>query len=159
MGEGRRIKLLIPELMDELVGLGKHPSSPDDSAFPLVLSAGERRDYTANTIYRDADWRRKDRDGALRINPSDATELGLVDGELARIVTATGSAETVVEVNARMQPGHISLPNGFGLDNASPDGVVRTGVAVNELTSAADCDPFAGTPWHKHVPARVEAIA
>ncbi|MFK8048173.1 MAG: molybdopterin-dependent oxidoreductase [Halioglobus sp.] len=159
MGEGRRIKLLIPELMDELVGLGKHPSSPDDSAFPMVLSAGERRDYTANTIYRDAAWRRKDRDGALRINPSDATELGLADGELARIVTATGSAETVVEINARMQPGHVSLPNGFGLDNTGPDGVVRTGVAVNELTSAADCDPFAGTPWHKHVPARVEAIA
>ncbi len=159
MGQGRRIKLVIPELMDEFVGLGDSPLSSADAAFPMVLSAGERRDYTANTIYRDADWRRKDRDGALRINPGDATELGLVDGALARIITATGSAQTVVEINARMQPGHVSLPNGFGLDNASPDGVVRTGVAVNELTSAADCDPIAGTPWHKHVPARVEAIA
>jgi formate dehydrogenase len=30
------------------------------------------------------------------------------------------------------------------------------GVAPNELTSTADRDPFVGTPWHKHVPARVE---
>jgi anaerobic selenocysteine-containing dehydrogenase len=158
MGEGRRIKLVIPELMEEFASLADYQQPSGDTVFPMVLSAGERRDYTANTIYRDADWRRKDRDGALRINPSDATQLGLVDGALARIVTATGSAQTVVEINARMQPGHVSLPNGFGLDNASPDGVVRTGVAVNELTSAADCDPFAGTPWHKNVPARVEAL-
>ena len=31
-----------------------------------------------------------------------------------------------------------------------------TGVAPNELTATEDRDPFVGTPWHKHVPARVE---
>ena len=34
-----------------------------------------------------------------------------------------------------------------------------TGIAPNELTSSNWRDPFAGTPWHKHVPARVEALA
>jgi formate dehydrogenase len=29
-------------------------------------------------------------------------------------------------------------------------------VAPNELTSREDRDFLAGTPWHKHVPARVE---
>ena len=59
-----------------------------------------------------------------------------------------------------MQPGHVSLPNGLGLDSTSPNGTqVRTGVAVNELTSVEDRDWLAGTPWHKHVPARIEAIA
>jgi hypothetical protein len=33
------------------------------------------------------------------------------------------------------------------------------GVAPNELTASEDRDWVAGTPWHKHVPARVEAIA
>ena len=82
----------------------------------MILSAGERRDYSANTIYRDADWRRKDREGALRISPKDAAELGLETGVMARIVTETGSAQTRIEVAERMQPGHVSLPNGFGLD-------------------------------------------
>ena len=63
-----------------------------------------------------------------------------------------------------MQPGHISLPNGLGTDHVDPgaeDGLIRTqitGVAPNELTASEDRDPIAGTPWHKHVPARVEAI-
>jgi hypothetical protein len=29
---------------------------------------------------------------------------------------------------------------------------------VNELTDANDRDPFAGTPWHKHVPVRIERL-
>jgi len=31
-----------------------------------------------------------------------------------------------------------------------------TGIAPNDLTAAGDRDPFVGTPWHKHVPARLE---
>ena len=30
------------------------------------------------------------------------------------------------------------------------------GVAPNELTDSASRDRFAGTPWHKFVPARIE---
>jgi formate dehydrogenase len=31
-------------------------------------------------------------------------------------------------------------------------------VAPNELTVTEDRDWFAGTPFHKHVPARIEAV-
>jgi hypothetical protein len=37
-------------------------------------------------------------------------------------------------------------------------GVARLGIAPNELTASADRDFLAGTPWHKHVPARVDRI-
>ena len=93
------------------------------------------------------------------MNPEDATQLGLIDGADVVITTATGSAQAQLAVNDRMQSGHISLPNGFGLDNADAEGAGRVGVAANELTSAADRDEIAGTPWHKYVPARVEAVA
>jgi hypothetical protein len=65
-----------------------------------------------------------------------------------------------VEIDERMQDGHLALPNGLGLDHPSEDGggPVVTGLAPNELTSAADRDPFAGTPWHKHVRARLMPI-
>ena len=33
------------------------------------------------------------------------------------------------------------------------------GVAPNELTAVEDRDWLAGTPWHKHVPARIEAVS
>jgi formate dehydrogenase len=45
------------------------------------------------------------------------------------------------------------------VDFPNADGVPETtGVSLNELTDVADRDWFAGTPWHKHTPARVEAI-
>jgi hypothetical protein len=58
-----------------------------------------------------------------------------------------------------MQPGHAALPNGYGLDYVDADGHRQVpGVAPNSLTSTEWRDAYAGTPWHKHVPARIEAI-
>ena len=149
-----RVRLAIPELLDELRALP--PDGPArDPDYPFVLSAGERRTSTANTIFRDPAWRRKDVAGALRIHPDDAGRIGARDGGSVRVTTRRGSAVAVVEVSDTMRPGHVSLPNGLGL---SGDGAAH-GVAPNELTSGADRDPIAGTPWHKHVPARVEALA
>ncbi len=156
LGNDGRIRLDLPEMLSELEVLSQGPRLPISEEFPFVLMAGERRDYSANTIYRDASWRRKDAAGALRMCPDDAERLGIASGDQARITTRVGTALAPVEVNARMQAGHVSLPNGFGLDNE--DGT-RTGVAPNELTSLSDCDPFAGTPHHKFVPARIEAVA
>ncbi|MEP5765679.1 MAG: molybdopterin-dependent oxidoreductase [Halieaceae bacterium] len=155
LGNDAQIQLVIPELLQELESLAQG-GAVTDPQFPFVLSAGERRDYTANTIYRDAGWRRKDMDGALRMSPEDAESLGLASGDTARVSTKVGSALTLVEVTPRMQAGHMSLPNGFGLDN---DDGNRIGVATNELTSLDDRDKFAGTPWHKCVPANVELVS
>jgi anaerobic selenocysteine-containing dehydrogenase len=64
-----------------------------------------------------------------------------------------------VEISDRMQPGHVSLPNGLGLDYPDESGERRaTGVALNELTASADRDWLAGTPWHKHTAAQIEAV-
>jgi anaerobic selenocysteine-containing dehydrogenase len=125
-----------------------------------VLSAGERRAYTANDIFRDPSWRKRDADGALRVSIEDAEALGLTDGGRARITTAAGSAEASVEISEIMLPGHASLPNGFGLDYVDTEGRAKVpGVAPNSLTSTQWRDAYAGTPWHKHVPARIESIA
>jgi anaerobic selenocysteine-containing dehydrogenase len=154
VGLDARINVVVPVLLCHVWVVSHRPDATSDS-YPFVLQAGERRAYTANTIYRDAAWRRKDMEGALRMSPQDAQRLGIENGGRARVTTKVGSALTLVEVNERMLPGHLSLPNGFGLDNE--DGQ-RIGVAPNELTSLDDRDRFAGTPWHKYVPARIEAV-
>ncbi len=156
--DDQRIHLVIPELLDELATLPEElPIATDE--FPFVLSAGERRSFTANTIIRDASWRKRDADGALRLSPADAAVLGVATGATVRLITARGAAEVPVEVYDGMQPGHISLPNGLGLDEADGgDGLLRTGVAPNELTDNQMRDSIAGTPWHKSVPARLEPV-
>ena len=153
------VHLAVPELLAELAGLaGETPPGPDDE-WPFVLSAGERRSSSANTIFRDPAWRRKDAAGALRVNPADAERLGLVDGGRARVTTKRATAEVTVEVHDGMRSGHVSLPNGLGLDHPGEDGVsVVTGLAPNELTASEDRDPWVGTPWHKSVPARLETV-
>jgi formate dehydrogenase len=145
---------VVPELLDELRAMHDEPAPAPDPDFPIVLSAGERRSSTANTIYRDPGWRKKDPAGALRVSPADADALGLVDGGRARVTTRRGTAVALVEVSDTMQAGHASLPNGFGLGDSSD----VVGVAPNELTGSGDRDWLAGTPHHKHVPARIEAV-
>ena len=153
----RRASLSIPELLGELAGLHDEPQGGDER-FPFVLSAGERRAHTANTIYRDPAWRKTDAEGALRVHPGDAARLGISDGGRARLTTKRGSVETVVEVTDTLQPGYVTLPNGLGLAYPDADGHEQVaGVAPNELTATEDRDWLAGTPHHKHVRARVEA--
>lgn len=152
----KRVNLVVPMLVDELRSL-QQLTERTDADFPLVLAAGERRSGTANTLFRAPDWRAA-REGALRMSPTDAAAAGLATGMRARVTTRAGSVLADVEVSETMRPGHVSLPNGHGLLYPSDDGTdVLHGVAVNELTSTGDRDPVAGTPWHKHVPARVEA--
>lgn len=156
-----RLQLAIPELfeaIDELAAVDGPAITSE--AFPLVLSAGERRSFTANTIYRDPRWRRRALEEALALSPNDAATLEIGDGDMVRLVTSQGATEVLAAISDRMQDGHISLPNGLGLDY--PDEAGRRaldGVPPNELTAAADRDPIAGTPWHKSVPARLERIS
>jgi len=158
-GDDGRVQLALPDLLDELAGLAGETPPGDDPAWPFVLSAGERRSFTANTIMRDPAWRKRDGEGALRISPVDAERLGIDAGGKARVSTRRGSLVATVEIHEGMQPGHVSLPNGLGLDHPDGEGRVVTGAAPNELTATDDRDPWAGTPWHKSVPARVEAVA
>ena len=154
----RKIHVLLPDMLDAFASLLASPAPSIDTVYPFVLTAGERRSFTANTIIRDPEWRKKDAGGALRIHPADAEALGLGTGERARLTTKRDSVIVSVEISDTMQPGHVALPNGLGLGYPSATGDVTTGIAPNELTASEDRDPFVGTPWHKHVRARVERI-
>jgi len=154
---GGKVQLLLLELLERVAELESPPEAASGE-FPFVLSAGERRSYTANTIYRDPDWRGGRLETALRMSPRDAETLGLEAGGAARLTTKRGAARVVVEISDRMQPGHVSLPNGTGLLHSATDPDDDIGIAPNELTASEDRDWLAGTPWHKNVPARLEAI-
>jgi anaerobic selenocysteine-containing dehydrogenase len=156
---GRPIQLDVPELLAEIEQLGRRDAPSADADWPFVLSAGERRAFTANTIIRDPQWRKRDARGALRMSQVDAERLAVTAGDTVRLSTARGAIDVIVEPTPRMRAGHLSLPNGLGL--AVPDSADRletVGVAPNELTATEDRDEWVGTPWHKHVRARIEVL-
>ena len=156
----RKIHLGIAEMNDEIDTLPDYALPERTDEFPLLLCAGERRLYTANTIIRNPRWMKSNNPTSLSTHPADAKQYGLGDGSRARLVTKRGEAIVLIELDDRMQEGTISLPNGLGMDYPDADEERRqTGVRLNELTDLEDRDPWVGTPYHKHVRARLEAIA
>lgn len=152
-----RVHLAIPEMLAELAALDPAPPARD-TAFPFILTAGERRSYNANAIYRDPAWRKTDPEGALRIHPSDAATLGLSEGDSAKCESKRGAVIVAVAFDEGLRPGHVILPHGYGMDHPGENGERRrNGARINELTSAEDRDPIAGTPYHKYVPVRLTA--
>jgi anaerobic selenocysteine-containing dehydrogenase len=143
-------------MIEALAALAVTDPPGRDPDFPLVLTAGERRSFTANTIIRNPSWRKRDPGGALRVSAADAESLGLLEGDSALVTTKRASARVTVEISPMMRAGHIALPNGLGVTEAPGEDPV--GVAPNELTSSDHRDPIAGTPFHKHVPARLESV-
>ena len=149
-----------PEMpLDELRHIQAEEPNYTSDEFPFTLSLGERRSFTANVIIRNPDWRRRDKQGALRISEPDAQGLGITTGDAVRVITESGSATVPVEVTDMMQQGHISLPNGMGVTYPGDGGETVVGMAPNSLTSAARRDKFFGSPWHKNVPARIDVVA
>ena len=156
----RKIHLGIGEMNDEVDTLSDYQLPERTEEFPLLLCAGERRSYTANTIIRDPRWMKSNNPTSLSANPVDARKYGLTEASRARLVTRRGEAIVLIELDERVQAGTISLPNGLGMRYPdAKDERQRTGVYLNELTDLQDRDPWVGTPYHKHVRARLEAIA
>ena len=121
-----------------------------------MLSAGERRSEHRDTILsatrRGASRIRRARCGSARRREP----LGLGDGVLAAAVTSARAPQVPVEVNEMMQQGNMSLPNGLGLaDGPGGSGDRRSAERTDQRRRR---DWLAGTPWHKHVPARIEPL-
>ncbi|MBI4830192.1 MAG: molybdopterin-dependent oxidoreductase [Candidatus Lindowbacteria bacterium] len=127
----------------------------ENAEYPMVLVAGERTDFNANTLMRNPDWTDGVRACTMKIHPDDAKEIGLVSGAKARIQTEAGLLEVDVEVSNRPRRGMVIIPHGFGLNYSGQ----TDGVNVNYLTPAHNRDRFAATPLHRYVPCRVSAIS
>ncbi|MGA3083892.1 MAG: molybdopterin-dependent oxidoreductase [Thermodesulfobacteriota bacterium] len=124
-----------------------------DKNFPLILMAGRHMDMNANTGMRDPAWNQGRRACTLAINPSDAEALGVGEKQMVRVITEAGEEKIEVEVTTDARKGQVIIPQGFGLVY---DGV-KYGANVNRLTKNTNRD-FVGTPMHRYVPCRVEAV-
>jgi len=154
--EDGRINLLIPELAEWVRGIEPESEEVDLRAredYPLLLMAGRHFDTNANTLMRDPAWNRGKRACTCTMNPADALNLGLRDGETVRVITEAGRVDIELEVTDDARQGHVVIPHGFGL---SYEGQAY-GANINRLTKNTHRDPLAGTPLHRFVPCRIEA--
>jgi anaerobic selenocysteine-containing dehydrogenase len=154
-GDGK-IKLDIPELQDELQAVdaaSEETALTMDPKFPLVLMAGRHTSMNANTLMRDPAWNEGKRACTLAMHPEDAAALNLKDGQQVKVTTEAGSEEIELEITDTAHKGHVVIPHGFGMIYNG----VKYGANVNRLTKNTHRDQF-GTPIHRFVPCRVEAV-
>ncbi|MEP4485986.1 MAG: molybdopterin-dependent oxidoreductase [Halioglobus sp.] len=154
-----KLQLHIPELLEEADVLRDlQPLMATTDEYPFALVAGARRAYTANCAIRDPRWAKGKHVTAVTIHPDDGEKFGLVDGAMVRLETEMGAATIDLAFDDRMQPGTASIPNGQGMSFTDEQGQqLPSGVYANELTNPKHRDRFAGTPFHKFVPARISA--
>jgi anaerobic selenocysteine-containing dehydrogenase len=154
--EDGKINLHIPELLDELQSVDSQREETAlkmDAKFPLVLMAGRHMSMNANTLMRDPAWNEGKRACTLAMHPADAAELNLKEGQQILVTTEAGSEEIELEITDTARRGHVVIPHGFGLVYNGK----KYGANVNRLTKNTHRDQF-GTPIHRFVPCRVEAV-
>lgn len=151
-----KIEVFIPELAEEVQALNASAESEDlqmPAEFPLILHAGRHMRYNANTLMRNPQWNEGKRACTVAMHPDDARSFDLTDGQQVRVTTAAGSETGELETSGQVRRGTILIPHGFGLIY---EGKVY-GINVNRLTKGSNRD-FLGTPLHRFVPCRVEAV-
>ncbi|MGD8283617.1 MAG: molybdopterin-dependent oxidoreductase [Desulfobacterales bacterium] len=151
-----KIEIYIPELEDRAKAMDADSEARElqlPEEFPLILNAGRHMKYNANTLMRNPDWNQGKRACTVAVSPKDAEIHNLEDGQQVRVTTAAGSDVGELQISNQIREGMVLIPHGFGLNY---DGKVY-GINVNRLTQNTHRDPI-GTPIHRFVPCRVEAV-
>jgi formate dehydrogenase major subunit/formate dehydrogenase alpha subunit len=123
----------------------QEPIEQPDSEYPLVLSTGRTLYHynSATMTMREDGIVDKQQDPFFEISAEDASNLGLADGALARLVSRRGELEAVARVTDRVYPGLVWMALHFAQ------------AKVNWLTHDVG-DSLIGTPEYKVSAVRVE---
>jgi len=127
------------------------PEMPDDE-YPLELTTGRTiyHFHTRSKTGRVPELNAAAPDAWVELNPQDAAELGIADGELVRVESRRGRVEAPARLG-EIRRGTIFVPFHYG-DWDNPRDELR---AANELTLTA-WDPVSRQPAFKLAAARAE---
>jgi anaerobic selenocysteine-containing dehydrogenase len=157
--ESGAIELAPPTMLDDLPRLRARLARGADE---LVL-IGRRDMRSSNSFLHNLPALVKGRDRCtLLVSRADAARLGLAEGGKARVSSRVGSLVAPVELSDDLMPGVVSLPHGWGHDEAEARLSVakaHPGVNTNLLTDDRAYDVASGTAVLFGTPVRVEPVA
>lgn len=135
-----------------------------DTPPPACVLIGRRQLRSNNTWMHNLEVLAKGRFRCtLLVNPADAEDWDLTDGEPALIGTNSSSRtiEAIVEIDQDMMRGVVSLPHGWGHDQPGTQlniAAERPGPNLNALTDADNRDPLSGNPAMNQTPVTVSPV-
>lgn len=93
------------------------PNSQEAEEYPLTYSQQHNR-YRTHSQYRGNPWlREEDPEPTVKINPRDAKERGIDDGDYVRLFNDRGEVFLKARYHEGMRPGHLDADQGWWSDD------------------------------------------
>ena len=123
------------------------PAEMPDEEYPFILTTGRNifHFHTGSMTRRSAKLEQESPEAYVEVNPDDATELGVSDGEQVKVVSRRGEIQTKAWVTDRVPRGLVFAP--FHYAEA----------AANVLTNPA-FDPACKMPEFKVCAIKIEKM-
>jgi len=157
--ESGRIDLAPARIVADVARLRERMESPRTE----MLLIGRRDMRCSNSFMHNLPSLVKGRNRCtLLISGEDARRIGLSPGDRARVTSRVGSLVAPIEVSDDLMPGVVSLPHGWGHDEADTRQSVakaHPGVNANALTDDQAYDAASGTAVLFGTPVQVEPEA
>ncbi len=135
-----------------IVAVASSASPSTDDRFPFRLNTGRYRDqwHTMTRTGLSPRLSQHRREPLLEVHPVDAASNRLVDGGLARVTTAAGTALFRVLTTDAQRPGDLFVPMHWS--------DAMAGEARANRLPLPETDPISGQPGFKNTPARIEPV-
>ncbi|MGG7093913.1 DMSO/selenate family reductase complex A subunit [Shewanella indica] len=119
--------------------------------YPLQMIGHHTKGRT-HSSFHNIPWLREAVEDAVWMNPLDASQRGLSNGDAVKIYNDRGTIISKVKVTPRIMPGVCSLAQGAWF---APEGSVDVGGCVNTITSHRPSSFAKGNPQHTN---RVQVV-
>lgn len=83
----------------------------------------------------------------LLLNPDDAAQLSVADGEIVTVKSRTGQVKIPAEISSSMMRGVVSIPHGYGHNRSGSVLSVASdhaGASINDITDEKEIDELTG---------------
>jgi len=155
-----KVELAPAEIMADLVRL---ENALDDFDIEEFLLVGRRHLRSNNSWMHNIETLIKGASRCtLQMHPDDAHQVGIRDGEKARISSRVGTLDVIVEITKNIRPRVVSLPHGWGHNLAGTKMHIASavsGVNTNLLTDEEQMDPLSGNAVLNGIPVKIQAVA
>jgi anaerobic selenocysteine-containing dehydrogenase len=156
-GIAGKLRIVPADTLSELGELAQETEG--DSEFPFLLAV-RRLKHAINSVGRDFPKSLEvGPHNAAYLNPRDMAELDVEDGDLVEIASAEGSIDAVVEPDADVRRGVVSMAHCYGRPTRggeAPADPRKAGSSTARLVStAAPLDPVIAMPRFSAIPVRL----
>ena len=154
-----RVCLDPPAISGELERLESAPPAATEEHPLQLIGLRELRSHNS-WMHNSNLLTRGGRSQPLRINPADASRLGIAEGDLARVASKDGQVEAPVTITDEVGEGVVALAHGWGHNGGWQTANAQGGVNVNVLAGSDpdDLEPLAGMAFLNGIPVSVERV-